>query len=524
MPGLDKAILDMIDETVVFRRIHQDLRTDFIHAPHFNLLFAKTSENLWGYASELLKAGKYQPELPITISVPKPRGFSRPGSILQPIDRAVYQALADVIAPTVEAQMDRSRSFSQVLASPKESDHMFVTEHAWDNFQRQLQDLAEQGGFFVKADVANYFERIPQHHLINLLTASGCESGAVKLLEKQLSAFQEIDSFGIIQGVFPSDMLGNFYLSGLDADCDIRAIPSVRFVDDVYLHFDTEAKAKIGMLDLIEQLRKEGLHLNEAKSRILDAEKLILEETELDRLFDEAQAEVKEDIMITRPRYGFAADWEYDEFYEDYEEEEFDGDDIHLASVIRLYESLTNYPNQAGKIERFCLPYLSSASSDVAVERSLDGILKRPYLARTYLSYLATFGSEESFLSDALQDILKDSLLCSDYQRMYLLATLCECTDVSKETVNLAVKMLRDSSIHPGARALAGILAAKKGSPSQRRAVRLAYEDEASPYVRSALLYSSRYFTTVEKRTCAKAWGGHSFINSLVSKAIKEIT
>jgi hypothetical protein len=522
MPGLDKTIIDAIDENVVFRRIHRDLRSDFIHAPHFNLVFAKASEDLWGYTCELLNAGKYQPELPITISVPKPRGFSRPGSILQPIDRAVYQALADVIAPTVEAQIDRSRSFSQVLASPDDSDHMFVTEHAWDNFQEQLKSLADQGGYFVKADVANYFERIPQHHLVNLLTASGCESGAVKLLEKQLSVFQEIDSFGIIQGVFPSDMLGNFYLSGLDAECDIRAIPSVRFVDDVYLHFDTESAARIGMLDLIEHLRKEGLHLNEAKSKVLGAEELILEETEIDRLFDEAQTEIEGAATLTRPRYGFTADWEFDDFDEDCEEDEPDEDDIYLASIIRLYESFEDYPNQSDKIDRFCLPYLSSAGSGVAIERALAGILERPYLARTYLSYLAAF-SAESFLSDALQDILTNPLLCSDYQRMYLLATLSDCDDISISTINLAINMLRDASVHPGARALAGILAAKKGTPSQRRAVRLAYEDEISPYVRSALLYSSRYFTAAEKKTCIKAWGGHSFINSLVSKAIREL-
>ena len=68
----------------------------------------------------------------------------------------------------------------------------------------------------MKADVANYFERIPQHHLINLMIASGSVPEATRLLEEIFLAFQERNSFGIIQGVFPSDVFGKFYLSDID--------------------------------------------------------------------------------------------------------------------------------------------------------------------------------------------------------------------------------------------------------------------------------------------------------------------
>ena len=99
---------------------------------------------------------------------------------------------------------------------------MFEPEHlCWDRFQSALRKVASKGGFFVKADVANYFERIPQHHLINLMIASGCAPEVARLLEEVLLAFQERNSFGIIQGVFPSDLLGNFYLSDVDAYCEI---------------------------------------------------------------------------------------------------------------------------------------------------------------------------------------------------------------------------------------------------------------------------------------------------------------
>jgi hypothetical protein len=47
------------------------------------------------------------------------------------------------------------------------------------------------------------------------MIASGCAPEVARLLEEVLLAFQERNSFGIIQGVFPSDLLGNFYFRTL---------------------------------------------------------------------------------------------------------------------------------------------------------------------------------------------------------------------------------------------------------------------------------------------------------------------
>src|SRR6266436_5722456 len=116
MPGLDKKMLNMIDPNKVIDRIKIDIRTDFILAPHYNAIFINAGEELWGRVQELLKSGNYQPELPHTINVPKERGFTRPGSILAPADRLVYQALIDIVSPALEAHLDRQRSFSHILA------------------------------------------------------------------------------------------------------------------------------------------------------------------------------------------------------------------------------------------------------------------------------------------------------------------------------------------------------------------------------------------------------------------------
>ena len=525
MPGLDRSVLDKVDSDLAIARIRRDIRTDFILAPHFNAIFLKAADELWARTHEQLSSGKYAPEPVLTVAVPKVRNFTRPGSILSPIDRLVYQALADLVAPTIEAQLDRSRTFSHVVAQTGSEVHLFEPEHrCWDRFQTALRKLASKVGYFVKADIANYFERIPQHHLINLMIASGCIPEAVHLLEEILLAFQERNSFGIIQGVFPSDLLGNFYLSDIDAYCEMHGIQSLRFVDDLYLRFDSLADARRGLIRVIDRLRQEGLHLNEYKSGIRAAQLVVREETELDRLFSQTIKEIREERKSQNSAaevvtgYGFSVGWEFDG---DHEDDSGDDDDITINAIERLYESLDDHTGQADKIDRFCLPFLRAAGSDIAVQRALTGITERPHLSRLYLSYVSRFVTGDSAVTKKLERLIESPMVVMDYQRMYILGALMGSAKIDRNTVNIALRLLSESNVAQEVRALAAVFAARHGTPQQRRTVRLSYEKEASGYVRAAILYASRHFTATERKICAKAWGGHNTTNALISNALR---
>jgi hypothetical protein len=279
MPGLDRAVLDSVEPESVFRRICVDLRTDFIVAPHYFFIFENASAELWERLYKQLKSGTYEPELPLTIAVPKPGGFTRPGSILHPFDRVIYHALTELAAPQLEASLDRNRVFSHVWLPYEAGDQMFKPEQeCWEALRSKLTGLAQNGGYFVKADVAHYFERIPQHDLINLIRASDCLPGVVNLLEELLLAFRERNSYGIVQGIFPSDLLGNFFLSRTDAHFDLLDVESARFVDDIYLYYKSKSRAQKGMFELTEHLRQNGLNLNENKSGVISAAVLIRDE------------------------------------------------------------------------------------------------------------------------------------------------------------------------------------------------------------------------------------------------------
>lgn len=516
MPGLDRRIIRQIDHESVIAHVKADIRSDFILAPHYNAVISQAGDDLWEQLKQQLGAGTYQPDLPITMSVPKERFFTRPGSILRPADRFLYQALVDHVMDELENSLDRERSFSHVPSD--EAGQMFVSNHeSWERFQARVAEIYNESEFILKADISHYFERLPQHHLVNLMSAAGCVSEVVSLLEEMMLAFRERNSFGIIQGVYPSDALGNFFLSDFDAYCELADILSARYVDDIYMGFPSEAEARQGLASLIETLRKDGLHLNEYKSKIMSADEVIREETAIDRLFDEIREEVEDDESYDRASpYGFEIEWEEDEKEgEDDEDEE----DLENAAVERLMKNIGDFPNQEDKIEKFCLPILRSAASDSAVEHVLENLQEKPHQTRLYFSYISTFVRSNPEVVEALEELVSDETV-SDYQRMFLLAALLRARSVERATVNTVIQWLQNPRVAKETRAMSAIFAAKHGVAVQKRAVRTSYEGEQSDYVRSAILYASRYLSVVERRTCKRAWGGHSAINTLISKAI----
>ena len=508
MTGFDRTIWDQIEPERVLGHIKSDVRTDFIFAPHINAIFMDAGDEVWNRTGDLLKAGDYHPSLPYTISVPKGQGFTRPGSILSPVDRVVYQALIDLVTPELDEQLDRSRVFSDVF-SQNEQKTLQSTHENWRRFQVAIRELCNVGGFIVKADIANYFERIPQHRLVNHMRAARCLPEAVNLLEKILLAFQGQNSFGIVQGVYPSDVLGDFFLSNLDAYFDLRLVRSARFNDDIYLQFGNCREAQHGLAALIERLRKDGLQLNESKSGILAAQEAIREETEVDDLFDAAREEVCEGLAYQFDGYGLTVEWEFEEVADEA---------VHLAAVEQLYGAIEIYPNQAEKILKFCLPILRTANSSRAVEGVLKRLTKNSHLTRLYYAYLSRFVENDQEIRKDLEAIVLGDGVVTNYERMYLLGCLLNANNIQQDTVNKGLRWLTSTArIAEETKAVAAIFAARHGNATQKHEVRVAYDDEPSEYVRSAILYSSRYMTPVECKTCRRAWGGHSVLNTLTS-------
>lgn len=521
MQGLDQVLLDSVDQDLAFGRIKADVRSDFILAPHYSAVFSHSSDELWKNLKKQLRSGTYEPELPLVIEVPKKSGLTRPGAILSPYDRLSYQILIDIIAPVAEAQLDRTRVFSQVLLDPDPAMQMFETANTgWLNMQDAIRKLcnSEKLTCAIKADVSCFFERVYQHNIINLLRDSGCEASAVNLLEDLLLAWMERNSHGILQGMFPSDFLGNFALCSLDADLATRDVPSTRYVDDLYIFFPEWGQARKGLADLCQTLRHEGLNLNESKSKILETSRLLREETELDQMFNAAKQELEEGILGLSG-YGFQATWEEDH------EEELEEADIDLMATEALYNLIHEVEvSNKDKIEKFCFPILGAAGSEIAVDHALAGVIERPYFSHIYCAYLMAIARTNDDVGLALERLASDEMIDYDWQHMWVIATLLRIEKIAGPTVTVVLRILRDTSRSEALRAICALVTGRHGNAAQRRVLRHHYAAEPSPYVRSAILFAARFFPAKERNTAIKAWSGHSPTNQLVGHAARAVS
>lgn len=212
-----------------------------------------------------------------------------------PKDRLLYQAFADLAAPVVDQGLDGTRSFSHQLADAGSEAMFQPTRKCWNDLQNALTEHSSAEGiqYVMRLDVANYFGSINQHMLINVLNDTGLEKWCSQRLEVTLTAFTgDRSSRGIIQGIIPSDLFGNFYMAPVDRFLADAGIRSARYVDDLYVFTESVDAADRLLRELIPFLRSYDLSLNESKSSVMPKNLLATMEPDLEALFQAAVEEV----------------------------------------------------------------------------------------------------------------------------------------------------------------------------------------------------------------------------------------
>ncbi|TKC00133.1 RNA-directed DNA polymerase [Pedobacter cryophilus] len=519
--GINKEILDIFNLDLSIKRIKKDISSDFIFAPHYSIIFEKASQELFEQLKTKLLSGNYSARLPISMNVIKPNGFSRKGSILEPIDRLAYQLIVDTISTYAETQIDRTQVFSNVLLENDEDGYMFEkSSESFDNFKNRIQELCICGkySYVLKADIASYFDKIYQHNIGNLLYSSGADRNAVSFLERFMLMLSENDSHGIIQGVFPSDLLGNFSLCGIDALHSVEGLEFARYVDDMYIFFENLNDARIHKVRLGNWLRIDGLTLNESKTKIFEVNELLNEESELDKLFEEAKKEILERTIEFDVEYGSASIlWDLETGFE--YDDEYDQEDLKLEATKKLYDS-NKEPSSRFKIEKYCLSVFATFNSDYALSSVLKNFADEPSLAQTYFGYLRKMIVNDKVSVIDIEGLLSKPNLIFDYQKKWVYSLILYLNDASPEILNLAIKDLK-SNVNNTLRGICAIILGKHGNSAFRRILKTHYQSENSEYVQSAILFAAQYFSTQERDTCYKAWAGHSDINSLIVIALK---
>jgi len=114
MLGLEKKLMNKFDFNKSIERIKSDSKSDFIFAPHLDVIYDFGSQILIDNLKGKLVNRNFECSPLITLDIPKKSRLSRPGTILLPSDRLLYQSLVDYMMYKIELNIDRKHVFSHV--------------------------------------------------------------------------------------------------------------------------------------------------------------------------------------------------------------------------------------------------------------------------------------------------------------------------------------------------------------------------------------------------------------------------
>jgi len=148
------------------------------------------------------------------VFAPKSRATVRPVCLLHPIDLIIYSALTLIVKDDLEAERIpvRSRRIFSFRAG-NEPNRFYAPQPTFADFREESRRKAERAStrFVAVADIADFYPRIYQHRLENVIQASArsprVEEVARVLVRKFIASLFGQTSYGIPIGPFASRIL-----------------------------------------------------------------------------------------------------------------------------------------------------------------------------------------------------------------------------------------------------------------------------------------------------------------------------
>ncbi|MCZ6606147.1 MAG: RNA-directed DNA polymerase [Alphaproteobacteria bacterium] len=228
----------------------------------------------------------YKPYKPLRVFAPKSRANIRVVHLLHPEDLLIYTALILIVKNDIEnARISKTaRRVYSYRIDASAPNRLYNVRGAHDTYLEQLMTKATKPStkFVGLADIADFYPRIYQHRLENVIQAAastqrGTDVARV-LVRKLVSNLMGRNSYGIPVGPYASRILGEAVLIDVDAFLRSKSIDYVRWVDDYNIFCRSEFLAQSALFELAEWLfSNHGLTLQSAKTKILPVSRYINE-------------------------------------------------------------------------------------------------------------------------------------------------------------------------------------------------------------------------------------------------------
>jgi hypothetical protein len=343
----------------------------------------------------------YDPHKPLRIFAPKSRANIRVVHLLHPEDLLLYTALVLIVKDDLEAARI-SKKAKRVFSYRSDSsvpNRLYDARGAYDGYLAQLRKKANKKStrFVAIADIADFYPRIYQHRLENVIESTATSARATDvarvLVKKLVAKLIGGNSYGIPVGPYASRLLGEAVLIDVDVHLQSRGVDFARWVDDYNLFSSSEYLAQSTVFELAEWLyANHGLTLQTAKTKILPVQRYIGEVLSKP---DEKLTDRDHVISLLR---GAGGESEYEDDEEEYEPDEDDVKDlIQQLQAYDLHEMLVNSISDEKLVDyeivRYVLtrlPRVPGADEDLKSE-ILALVLKNAELLYPAAEYIASY-------------------------------------------------------------------------------------------------------------------------------------
>jgi len=215
----------------------------------------------------------------VAIDVPKGNGNVRPGIVVNPLDRIAFQCLADEVSIEAAGNLPSwVHGWRLTRASNKRG--IYESNHTeWRNFSNRVSQSARSFKFTAHLDVQSFFSSVDTDQLLSVLARRYRKAPVLDRLDAYLNGWHDRpNGDGIPQRSFASSVLSHIVLRPVDSFIDrlcnggeSGSFVASRWMDDIWLHSDSERELQKCLVEVEQILKQAGLGLNSEKSGVFPA-------------------------------------------------------------------------------------------------------------------------------------------------------------------------------------------------------------------------------------------------------------
>src|SRR5450759_2270752 len=251
--------------------------------PELHFLLKKQPDFVYQHAGA---SGSLEPAL---IDVPKENWGTRPAVVLDITERLTYQALVDQASLKLIGQLSPNVFGWRLPPVAPTAGIYSHNNNQWDGYRRHMLLLAGLHGVALRTDLVSCFASVPIDSLQESIHDHCGSNSVTKSLCDLVQNFSSVPNrSGLPQRSLASSVLANMYLMPLD---DVlrhhsRPLPvrigskvsyhcCARWMDDMWLFGNDPAVARRAQVSLQDAAQSIGLHLNYAKTDVLEGDEVL---------------------------------------------------------------------------------------------------------------------------------------------------------------------------------------------------------------------------------------------------------